>query len=74
MTWKQLLAIIIGVCVFIFWMYIPDDEYEDPNDKFSVTFTYDCREVIDDTDVPEHVIIECRKLMKELQSELKTNQ
>lgn len=74
MTCKQLLAIIIGILLFVFWIYIPEDEYEDPNDKFTVTFTYDCREIIDDTDIPEHVIVECRKLMKDLQDELKTNQ
>jgi hypothetical protein len=73
-NWKKILAIVIGIIVFIFWTYIPEDEYEDPDEKFSVTFTYDCREIIDDTDIPEHVIIECRRLMKDLQNELKTTQ
>ncbi len=45
------------------------DEYEDPDDKYTVTFSYDCRTIIDDEDVPEHVLEECRKLFKELKDE-----
>ena len=46
MNWKKVLTIIIGIIVFIIWTYVPEDEYEDPDEKFSVTFTYDCRNII----------------------------
>lgn len=63
MSWKKVLVVVVGLILFMFWMYVPEDEYED---EYSVTFTYDCREVMLDEDVPEHVLEECRIIMKGL--------
>lgn len=72
MNWKKASAIILGLVVMLVWIYIPEDDYEDYDDRFTVTFTYDCREIIDDEDVPEHVMEECRKIMKELENDRPT--
>lgn len=73
MNWSKISIVGAVLFIFIFWMYIPPDELEDPDDKFFVTFTYDCRLIVDDEDVPQHVLEECRKLFKELKDELSKN-
>lgn len=73
MNWSKISLAVATVFVFIFWMYIPEDELEDPDDKFFVTFSYDCRSIVDDEDVPEHVLEECKKLFKELGNESSKN-
>lgn len=73
MNWSKTLLAVVSILIFIFWVYIPTDEYEDPEDKYTVTFSYDCRTIIDDEDVPEHVLEECRKLFKELKDESSKN-
>ena len=61
-------AIIIALAVF-FWWLTPLEDAEEEVDPFSVTITYHCKEVLADTDeIPEHVVSECKKLLKELQN------
>lgn len=63
----------IAVVVF-FWWLSPAEDTEEEVDPFAVTITYHCKEVLIDTeDVPEHVISECNKLLKELQNVSKSN-
>jgi hypothetical protein len=67
-------AIIIAVVVAVWWLSVPPDDIEEEVDPFSVTITYHCKEVLTDTeDVPEHVVSECNKLLKELQNVPKSN-
>lgn len=73
MNWSRFSLVVASILIFLFWVYIPADEYEDPDDRFFVTFTYDCRTIVDDEDVPEHVLEECRKLFKELENESSKN-
>lgn len=70
MNWSKALLAVVSLFVFLFWLYVPSDEITD--DRFIVTFSYDCREVIDDEDVPEHVMEECRKIMKEIEDDRPT--
>ena len=63
----------IAVVVFFWWLSPPED-FEEEVDPFSVTITYHCKEVLaDPEDVPEHVVSECKKLLKELQNVPKSN-
>jgi hypothetical protein len=72
LTLFRISAIIIALAVF-FWWLTPED-IEEEVDPFSVTITYRCKEVLADTDeIPEHVVSECKKLLKELQNATKSN-
>ena len=74
LTLFRISAIIIALVVFIWWLSVPTDDVEEEVDPFSVTITYRCREVLADTDeIPEHVVSECKKLLKELQNATKSN-
>jgi hypothetical protein len=68
-------AIIIATIVAVWWIIVPPENFEEEEvDPFSVTITYHCKEVLADTeDVPEHVVSECNKLLKELQNVPKSN-
>lgn len=71
MNWSKAALAVCSILVFMFWLSVPNDEYEDPDERYIVTFSYDCRLIVDEDDVPEHVMEECRKIFKELQDELK---
>ena len=73
LTLFKISAIMIAVVVF-FWWLSPAEDIEEEVDPFSVTITYHCKEVLaDPEDVSEHVVSECKKLLKELQNVPKSN-
>jgi hypothetical protein len=70
---NRLLAVLqpfINVLLVIFLLgfaygLMSRDEYED--DEFTVTITYDCKQVLTDRDYPTEVLQECLELRDEIQ-------
>lgn len=81
--WESVLLNVFRICVIIvatiialWWLTVPPEDFEELEDPFSVTITYNCREVLadpEDDGVPQHIVNECNKLARELQNATKSN-
>ena len=58
-------ALLVIFLVSLAYGWLSKDEYED--DEFTVTLTYDCKQVLLERDYPTEVLQECLELRDEIQ-------